>query len=337
MFGGAVEVDDEVAQFHRDALVLDLHNDMLLKLALRGGNLSRRHGAQWFYNPLAFDIDLPKLKAGGVDGIGCLLFGGFGAVARHRFWTQLERFQTLLADHPELQQVRSAADLKAAKQSGKIGLWLGVEGALPVEDDLSTLEKLAQAGVLFLGPLWNKSNKVGVSSHDRANTSGGLTPLGHELVAECNRLGILIDVSHANKQTFWDLYGASKTPVFSSHSGCEALKTHDRNLDDAQLRAVAEKGGVVGVIFASHYIGGLFGANVETICDHIEHVVKVAGEDVVALGSDFDGFVPLPRGMRDVADMPRITQVLWKRGFRDGRLHKLLGENFLSYLARSKP
>ena len=330
MYGAAVAVEDEVARFHREALVVDLHNDLLTKLVLRGGDLSRRHGAQALYNPLAFDIDVPKLQEGGVDALGCLLFAGMGLMARRRFWKQLDEFERLFEKHPELVRARTGAELRAAKAAGKVALFLGVEGALAVEDDPGALEKLAAAGVRFFGLCWNKTNKAGVSSFDKKN-GGGLSALGRELVAECNRLGIMVDVSHASKRTFWDLVDASKTPVFSSHSGCAAKKQHPRNLDDEQLRAVAKQGGVVGIIFAANFLGGLFGATVETICDHIEHVVDVAGEDAVALGSDFDGFVPLPRGMRDVRDLPRITQVLSRRGWRPERLRKLLGENFLRY------
>ncbi len=330
MYGSAVAVEDEVARLHADALVVDLHNDLLTKLVLRGGDLSRRHGAQALYNPLAFDIDVPKLKEGGVDALGCLLFAGMGLMARRRFWKQLDEFERLFEKHPELVRARTAADLRAAKAAGRIALFLGVEGALAVEDDPRTLEKLAAAGVRYFGVCWNKTNKAGVSSFDRKN-GGGLSSVGRELIAECNRLGIMVDVSHASKRTFWDLLDASKTPVFSSHSGCEALKLHARNLDDEQLRAVGKQGGVVGVIFAANMLSGLFESTVETICDHLEHVVEVAGEDAVALGSDFDGFVPLPRGMRDVRDLPRITQILWKRGFGERRLKKLLGENFLRY------
>jgi membrane dipeptidase len=330
MYGAPVTVDDEVLAFHRDALVIDLHNDLLTKLVLRGGNLARRHGAQALYNPLAFDIDVPKLAEGGVDALGCLLFAGMGLMARRRFWRQLEEFERLFEKHPELVRARSAADLRAAKAAGKVALFLGVEGALAVEDEPAALERLAAAGVRFFGICWNKTNKAGVSSFDRHN-GGGLSTVGRELIAGCNRLGIMVDVSHASKRTFWDLLDASTTPVFSSHSGCEAIKHHPRNLDDEQLRAVGKQGGVVGIIFAANFLGGLFESTVETICDHLEHVVEIAGEDAVALGSDFDGFVPLPRGMRDVRDLPRITQVLWRRGFGERRLKKLLGENFLRY------
>jgi membrane dipeptidase len=328
-----VAVQDEVARLHADALVVDLHNDLLTKLVLRGGDLGRRHRAQALYNPLAFDIDVPKLREGGVDALGCLLFAGLGLMARERFWRQLDEFERLFEKHAELMPARTAADLRAAKARGRIALFLGVEGALAVEDDPGALDKLARAGVRFFGPCWSKTNKAGVSSGDRKN-GGGLSPLGRELVQQCNRLGILIDVAHASPRTFWDLVETSATPVFSSHSGCRAVRAHDRNLDDDQLRAVAKRGGVVGVIFASTYLGGLLSATVETIADHVEHVVRVAGEDAVALGSDFDGFVPLPRGMRDVRDLPRLTQVLWRRGFSERQLRKLLGENFLRYFGQ---
>jgi membrane dipeptidase len=333
MIGSAVSVGADVAAFHRRALVLDLHNDLLTKLVLRGGDLSRRHRAQAFYDPLAFDIDIPKLKEGGVDGIGCLLFAGFSLMAKKRFWRQLQAFEALFARHPELRRARTADDIRQAKAAGQIALWLGVEGAVSVEDDALALERLAAAGVRFFGPCWNRTNKAGVSSFDRKN-AGGLSPLGRELVKECNQRGILIDGSHASKRTFWDLCETSSTPVFLSHTGCEALKDHPRNVDDDQLRAVAQGGGVVGVIFASNILGGLLTADLEALADHFEHVIEVAGEDAVALGSDFDGFVPLVRGMRDVADLPRLTQVLWRRGHREGLLEKLLGGNFLRYFER---
>ena len=114
MLGAPIEVEDTVARLHRESLVIDLHNDLLTKLVLRGGNLGKRHGAQALYNPLAFDIDVPKLKEGGVDGLGCLLFAGMNLLARQRFWRQLEVFGELFDKHPELVRVGSAAELETA-------------------------------------------------------------------------------------------------------------------------------------------------------------------------------------------------------------------------------
>ena len=333
MIGGAIDVSADTDAFHRRALVLDLHNDLLTKLVLRGGDLARRHGPQWFYDPLAFDIDLPKLKEGGVDGLGCLLFAGFGLMAKQRFWAQLERFGELVAAHDELRQVRDADEIRRCKVDGKIALWLGVEGALPIEEDLAVVDRLAEAGVIFFGPCWNKTNRAGVSSADRKN-AGGLSELGRALVTRLDERGVAIDVSHANVRTVDDLLACARTPVFSSHSGCMAVHRHHRNLDDRQLRAIGEQGGVIGIIFASNMLGGTLSASLETLANHIVHAANVAGEDAVSLGSDFDGFVPLVRGMRDVADLPRLTEVLTRRGWSPRKLEKLLGHNFLCYLDR---
>ena len=337
MYGAAVTVEDEVSRFHREAFVVDLHNDMLTKLVLRGGNLGRRHGAQALYNPLAFDIDVPKLKEGGVDALGCLLFAGMGLMARRRFWKQLEEFEGLFAKHPELVRARSAAELRAAKADGKIALFLGIEGALAVEDDPAVLERLAAAGVRFFGICWNKTNKAVVSSFDKKN-DGGLSTLGRELIGECNRLGIMVDVSHASKRTFWDLIDASKTPVFSSHSGCEALKAHPRNLDDEQLRAVADSGGVVGVMYQSSFLGEpLFGGRAEAIVEHLEHIVDVVGEDHAALGSDWDGAIITPRDMATCLELPLLCERMLARGWSADRVRKILGGNFLRALEMLRP
>jgi membrane dipeptidase len=165
--------------------------------------------------------------------------------------------------------------------------------------------------------------------------TAALTDHGRALVRACNQAGLLLDVSHASKKTFWDMLEVSTTPPFSSHSGAEGVHPHPRNLDDDQIRALAARGGIVGVIFVAAYLGGAF-CTLERVADHIEHVARVGGDDCVALGSDFDGFMPLPRGLRDAADLPRLTEILWRRGWREPRLAKLLGGNALRYLSSAQ-
>jgi membrane dipeptidase len=155
------------------------------------------------------------------------------------------------------------------------------------------------------------------------------------LVRACYQAGLLLDVAHASKKTFWDMMEVSTTPPFSSHSGAEGVHPHPRNLDDDQIRALAARGGIVGVIFVAAYLGGAF-CTLERVADHIEHVARVGGDDCVALGSDFDGFMPLPRGLRDAADLPRLTELLWRRGWREPRLSKVLGGNALRYLSSAQ-
>jgi membrane dipeptidase len=332
--GYPVEVSPEAAAAHEAAFVLDLHNDALTKLTHLPYDFSRAHGPATFYNPLRMDLDLPRIQRGGINALGCLMFAGFHFNRQRRFWRQLEKVQRLVASHPDrVTLARTPAEMRAARDGGRLAIFLGVEGSYAVDDDLDAgITRLREAGVRFLGPLWERDSKAGTSCRTPAKRDRGLTDHGRALVRACNAAGILMDVAHASKKTFWDMNEVSSTPPFSSHSGASGVYDHPRNLDDDQIRALAARGGIVGVIFVSPYLGGLF-CTLEKVADHIEHVVKVGGEDCVALGSDFDGFMVLPRGLRDAADLPRLTEILWRRGWRAPQLNKLLGENALRYLA----
>jgi membrane dipeptidase len=334
MRGYPVEVTPDVEAFHRDALVFDLHNDVLTKLTHFPHDFSREHGKATYWNPVRLDLDLPRIARGGIDALGCLMFSGFRFDAhRRRFWRQLEHARHLATVHSDrLVLARTGAEIRAARAGGRLALLLGVEGSYAIDADVGAgVARLAEAGVRFLGPLWERDSAAGGSCRSRVDH--GLTEVGRTLVQACETHDIAIDVSHAGKRTFWDLLGASSRPLFTSHSGAAALHPHPRNLEDDQLRALAARGGVVGVIFVAPYLGGAF-CTIERIADHIEHVAAVAGEDAVALGSDFDGFLPLPRGLRDAADLPRLTQLLWQRGWRPPQLRKVLGENALRFFDR---
>jgi len=334
--GFPIEVSAEAAAAHQAALVVDLHNDALTKLTHLPYDFSRSHAPATFYNPLRMDLDIPRIRRGGIDALGCLLFAGFRVARQRRFWRQLERARALCARHPEsLALARSADDIRAARAGGRIALFLGVEGSYAIDDDVAAgVARLAEAGVRFLGPLWERDSRAGTSCRTDPQRDSGLTDHGRALVRACNDAGILLDVAHASRRTFWDIVETSRTPPFSSHSGAAGVHAHPRNLDDEQIRALAARGGIVGVIFVSPYLGGTF-CNLDRVADHIEHVAAVGGDDCVALGSDFDGFMPLPRGLRDAGDLPRLTELLWRRGWREPRLGKLLGGNALRYLETS--
>ncbi len=186
---------------------------------------------------------------------------------------------------------------------------------------------------MFLGPLWERDSGAGTS----CRTAAARDRRPHRrrprvLVRACDAPGsVSTSRTRARRRSGICSSAAARAP-FSSHSGAAGVHPHPRNLDDDQIRALASAGGIVGVIFVAPYLGGTF-CTVERIADHIEHVARVGGEDCVALGSDFDGFLPLPRGLRDAADLPRLTEILWRRGWREPLLGKLLGENALRYFA----
>ncbi len=330
MRGSPIAVSDEVAAFHREAFVVDLHNDVLTKLSHVDFDFRRRHSPALFWNPARLDLDLPKIREGGLDALGCLMFSGFRFAAARRFWRQLDTARALTAALAgDLALADSVAAIRAARDSGRVAFFLGVEGSYVVEKNIpESLPRLAEAGVRFLGPLWDRDSGTGSSCRSRKD--GGLTVLGRTLVAACNHHGIAVDVAHASRKTFWDIAEVSARAIFSSHSAASAVHQHPRNLDDDQLREIGRRGGVVGVIFVSTFVGGTFCA-LDRVADQIDHIAHIAGDDAVALGSDFDGFAPLPRGLRDASDLPRLTQLLWDRGWKPPRLRKLLGENALRY------
>ena len=261
------------------------------------------------------------------------MFSGFRIdPGRRRFWRQLERARELAEQNAEtLTLARNAGEIRAARAAGRVALFLGVEGSYAIDDDVEPgVARLAEAGVMFLGPLWERDSGAGSSCRTADARDRGLTDVGRVLVRACDAAGIRLDVSHASRKTFWEIVERAERPPFSSHSGAAGVYPHPRNLDDDQIRALAARGGVVGIIFVAPYLGGTF-CTLESVADHIEHVARVGGEDCVALGSDFDGFLPLPRGLRDAGDLPRLTEILWRRGWRGARLAKLLGENALRY------
>jgi membrane dipeptidase len=189
--------------------------------------------------------------------------------------------------------------------------------------------------VRYLGLLHFSANALGTPAAGRgANQRDPLTSFGRDVVREMNRVGMVIDLAHVNRPGFFDALSLTRDPVMVSHTGVTGVHEHWRNIDDEQLRAVAGNGGCVGIIFAERFLGG---RGIEAVCDHILHIIDVAGEDVPALGSDFDGFVVPPAGLEDISCMPNLTAALSRRGLGERALKKVLGENALRVLGAVPP
>lgn len=247
---------DEALQLHRDAIVCDLHADTLQYLE-RGDSLDATRGA----------IDLPRLRAGGVD----LLF--FSVWVDEIFAPQrpgepdrsfaratalLDAFDRAMQAHPaEIAPVRSAAEARTVIAGGRIAAALGVEGGHAIENDLGKLEELYRRGVRYLTLTWNNSHDWADAAKEetlRGTRHGGLTKRGEEIVRRMNHLGMMVDLSHAAESTFWHVLRVSEAPVMASHSDAYALTPHLRNLKDEQIRALAERGGLIGINFYSAFL-----------------------------------------------------------------------------------
>jgi membrane dipeptidase len=316
----------------------------------------------------ASDTDVP-LAASQVEDVRlsgltciCITVGGVGSsptdAAFARAVADISYWETQIDHHPDVfARVRTAADIAAAKKNRRTGLAYAFQDGVAFEADLSRLEIFHRLGVRMIQPTYNRRNLLGDGCLEPANA--GLSLAGVEAIRRMNSLGILVDLSHCGRVTAADAIKASEKPVVFSHTGCAALADHPRNRTDAELRAVADKGGVSGIYFMPYLDVGHQATAAEVI-RHLDHAVQVAGEDHVSIGTDggvsaevLDDafrkhFAEITRARRDAGiaapgetedgylfasdlNTPRrldtLAGLLADRGYAGARIDKILGGN----------
>jgi membrane dipeptidase len=324
-----VEVSVRARQLHAESLVVDLHVDSLLwprdlSRAKAGGH-----------------VDFPRMREGGLDVAAFTLptrfFGAAGLKALHDLWPPRTWFSPWARLLYQLDKTGSWTDASLATDApairrnhreGKLSYFHGVEGAHALEGDLRRVNQLRERGVLFIGLVHLSDNEFGGSS---SGSDRGLTELGGKLVVEMNRSGILVDLAHASPKTFFEAVELTELPPLVSHTGIRAIHDSWRNLSDEQIRAISRRGGVIGVMLAPP---ALSEPSLEEALRHIEHLIEVGGEDVAAIGSDFDGYVD---PAIDASGLPALTELMLRRGFSEERIRKVLGENALRILEDGLP
>jgi membrane dipeptidase len=345
-------------------LLLDGHNDTLLNLHLPG----RGEGRGFFERSDLGHIDLPRAREGGFGGG---FFACYVPNPEDDGWTEEAALTVTdngyeVADAPSLDpayarrtadelvallfriEAKSEGALKIARTpeeveeclgSGVLAAILHFEGAENLGPDPGALGNLYEAGLRSLGLVWSRPNAYasGVPFRFPASrdTGPGLTDAGRALVRECNRMGVLIDLSHLNEQGFWDVAGLSEAPLVATHSNAHALCPTTRNLTDRQLDAIRGSDGMVGVNFAVAFLRE-DGADdedtpLETVARHVDYLVERVGIDRVGFGSDFDG-AKVPRDLGDVSGLPKLLAVLREHGYDDAALEKLAQRNWLRLL-----
>jgi membrane dipeptidase len=327
---------DEARALHAEVPVIDLHADTAKLMDKLGYDLHERHERPLprFANYIGH-VDIPRLREGGMAAQFFAFWtwpnrvpGAERSMARSVL-NQLDAIDAAIAAHPEeLAWVRTGAEVRAAKAAGKIAALGGIEGGHCLEGKVENIEMFARRGVRYLGPLHLWPNALGGTSR-KPKRDDSLTPLGREVIRECERCGVIVDLAHINRRGYFEALEMTTEPVMVTHTGVAGVHASWRNLDDEQIRAVAQRGGCIGIIFARQFLGG---ASIESVVDHILHVIDVAGEDAPALGSDFDGFVVPPTGLEDIAAMPNLTVALSRRGVTPRVLEKILGGNVLRVL-----
>lgn len=334
--------------------VFDGHNDTILSL--------NHTGRSFFDKSSEGHLDLPRAKEGGVGG-------GFFAVyiadrgadqptddalpteyAQSQALSMLGQLIRLEAESQgKCRIVRTAGDIQECMDDGTFAILLHIEGAEPLDAEGDTLEVLYAAGLRSVGITHSRSNIFGhgvtwVRSRPDTlpaspDTGPGLTDVGKNLVRHCNRLGVMIDLSHLNEKGFWDVAALSEHPLVATHSNVHVLSSVSRNLTDKQLDAIKESNGVVGLNYAVSFLredGQRDPDNtpISLMVDHIDYLVDKLGIDGVALGSDYDG-TTVPKEIGDAAGQPVLMQGLRDRGYDDDALAKIAHRNWVRVLGET--
>lgn len=328
----------EARALHDEVAAIDLHADTPKLMRAFSYDLFERHDPPLPRAAYLGHVDVPRMKEGGLAAqiFGMWTFPYPRAGCAASIHAQLDELDEAAAKRPDLlARCRSADEVFAAQRGGRIAALAGIEGGQALEGKLDNVEVFARRGVRYLGLLHFSANDLGrpAKGVGRDDTAG-LTGFGRDVVREMNRCGMIVDLAHINRRGFFEALELSTTTPIVSHTGVAGAHEHWRNIDDEQIRAVADRGGVIGIIFAPRYLGG---PGLDAVCDHIEHVVKVAGEDVPALGSDYDGMVRPPRGLEDVSLLPNLTMALLARGMSRTAVKKLLGDNAMRVLGDVPP
>jgi membrane dipeptidase len=365
---------------HESLLTLDTHLDTPALLGVADWHIDDEHSVQRDGS----QVDLPRMLKGGLDGgfwatyipQGPLTPAG-RAAARDAALLRLSEIHAMVAHAPDKFAIAlTAADAPRIAATHRRIVYLSMENGYPVGEDISLLKTFYQSGVRIAGPVHFLNNDLGTSATDtRPSAWKGLSPLGELWVAECNRLGILIDASHASDAVLDQLLLLSRAPIILTHSGAKAIFDHPRNVDDQRLRQIAAHGGVVQVSAYSNYMVSnpanpdrdaamvkirttparseaalqlqqeqlhelddkfpSSRASFDDYLQHLLHVLKIAGVDHTGIGLDLDGGGGVT-GLEDAADYHKITTALLAAGYSRIELQKIWGGNALRVLREAQ-
>lgn len=373
-FGAAAQAQDvpaEILALHKSMLVLDTHTDTpTASLSRLGFDFTKRTT----YADSRTQLDLPRMDEGGLDGGFFVIYTDPGPLTPEGYATGLVSalrqemsIRRLVAEHPDkLELAFTADDAARIVGAGKKAVYQSMENSYPLGEDLEMLGLFHKLGVRMAGPTHSRNSQFADSATDKPRWNG-LSPLGRQWVAEMNRLGMIIDVSHSSDLAIDQMLALSKAPLIASHHGAKAVWDHPRNLDDARLKKIAAAGGVIQVnsIFLGESSRGsdpfkaaaedvdlnaldraeqakaladmkadyekyglLEKTDFDTFMNQVLYILKLVGADHVGIGPDWDGGGGV-KGMEDVAALPKVTARLQAAGYSDADIQKVWSGNLL--------
>lgn len=329
---------ERARRLHLRVLTLDSHVDIPFDYATPAVDPCAVTGLQ---------VDVPKMREGGLDAAFFIVWVPQAERtpdnhrrARDQAMTKFRAIRRMTEElcPDAIELARTPADVERIVGAGKLAAAVGIENGFAIGHDLSLLAAYRDLGASYMSLTHSAHNDLADSSTpraafgDRPSEHGGVGPLGEQAIAEMNRLGIMVDVSHASKQAALDAMRLSRAPVIASHSSVRALTDHPRNMDDETLRALGESGGVIQIVALDDYVRPASAPGVEPtvadLVDHVDYAVGLIGIDHVGLSSDFDGGGGVP-GWSDASETVNVTAELLRRGYGEEEIARLWGGNLL--------
>lgn len=235
-------------------------------------------------------------------------------------------------DKNEIINILNKEDLNKTVDEKKIGIILTIENGSAISGNIENIEKLYEKGIRVMSVTWNEDNDLGCGALTKNDE--GLTKLGEEYIRKLEEKNIIIDVSHSSEKTFWDITKCTNRTIVATHSCVNSICNHPRNLKDEQIIEIANREGIIGICFASHFLNESGKSNVVDIINHIKYIKDLVGIDYIGLGSDFDGvdFDDMPSDIRGIKDINKLEEKMKMEGFTEEEINKVMGENWLRVL-----
>lgn len=288
-------------------------------------------------------VTLPRMKDGHLDASIMVAYlpqgertdeAHMAATAKaNRIITQIE--EMVNANATEVGLAYNADDLYRLKNEGKKAIMLGIENGYAIGHDLSLIEQFRRRGVVYMTLCHNGDNDICDSARKSNNEHGGVSPFGADVIREMNRLGMMVDLSHASEKSFYDVMDISQVPIVCSHSSCRSLCDHPRNLTDEQMKRLANSGGVMQVTFYEGFLRTDSKACIADAIEHINHAVNIMGIEHVGIGTDFDGDGGVS-GLAHAGELINLTRALLRERYTEADLRLLWGENFLRVMREAQ-
>lgn len=331
-------VSREAIDIYLASDVIDLHIDSFIWWRIFRYDLTRRHGHGLLGARFYSQVDLPRIREASVTGgIWSITTNPLRSTRRRPevFQKNIRDLRAIMQSVPDdVTIVRNADEYAKARSEGKHAAFVGIQGGNALDRDEHALDLIPDDTIIKTTVVHLSTSRLGVTSAPKpfGDHGEGLSKAGRDFVRRLDGKKIFVDLAHIDRKGFFDALEVHdrSVPAIVSHTGVSAVHEHWRNIDDAQIRAIADTGGVVGVMYQVSFLGDPFlGVTADHVAAHLDHIVKVAGEDVPALGSDWDGAIMPPRDMPTCLELPRLVEALLRRGWKAERIQKMLGRNFL--------